>query len=156
MHADATSTPTRSSQPALQPEGTLINRKRLLKSLLWNSVWFAVFMIAIFGIRGVLQLPPLVYILYLLIVIAVSFNNEGIHKLKSRGHVKFLRVYGIGLLLLIVTSLVLAWLGFVHGFVYYTLTTIMLALWVAMRPLVLYLNRKQPESTSQPTSANVS
>ncbi|MGA2217040.1 MAG: hypothetical protein ABSG51_03090 [Terracidiphilus sp.] len=133
-----------------------MNWKRLFKSLLWNSVWLAAFMIAIFGTKGVLQLRPLFYILYLLIVIAVSFNSEGIHNLESRGHVKFLRVYGVGLLLLIVSSLVLAWLGFGQNLVFYTLTTVMLALWVAMRPLALLLNPSKGRSNRQPATDNAS
>jgi len=133
-----------------------MNWKRLLRSLLWNSLWFAALFTAIFGIGGVLHPHPLACFAYLIVVVSVSFNNEGIHKLKSGGHVKFLRIHWISLSLLIISFFVFALLGFGHSVVFSTVMSVMLAICAAIVPMALYLNRKQPESTPQPTRANVS
>ena len=133
-----------------------MNWKRFLSSVFWNSIWFSILTIAIYGVEGVLHLRPFLYILYVVTVIVVSSFNECLHILEFSGHQKFLRLYGISLLVSIISLFIFAFLGFGHSAVFLTVTGVMVALWAIPLPLALIFNRRQKKSTSQPTGANVS
>jgi hypothetical protein len=156
MYPDATTSAVQIGTLNPRQQGTLMNWKRLFSSLLWNSLWFAAFFSAIFGIEGVLHPRPLQSFAYLFVVISVSFHNEGIHKLKSEGHIKFLRIYGAFLTLFIISFFVFAVLGLLHGVFSLTAMSVTLALCVPTVPLTLFLNRKNGTPTSQPATDNAS
>src|ERR1039458_3382980 len=147
MYPDEMNNSTQTGQLGVRPQGAPMNWKRLLSSVFWNSIWFSILTIAIYGVEGVLHLRPFLYILYVVTVIVVSLFNECLHILKSGGHQKFLRLYGISLLVSIISLFIFAFLGFGHSAVFLTVTGVMVALWAIPLPLALIFNRRQNEPT---------
>jgi hypothetical protein len=137
-----------------------MNWKRLLSDFLLFAAIQIPFLLTILWRKSIAHFSSDDLVMCALGVIALSLGTVGSQELNRGGHLQAHRMHTVCLgVFFIICGLVfsiLLWTKTLTVTVFQVFPLGLIGIYAAKFPLALYLNRKRPESTPQPTSANVS